>query len=199
VYGAMRRQFPFTGLAIVATSAAVVFAPVQACITIPPPDLATPPPHPPVIDHAGVIPLQDTTLSTWPTPQTPLLIPIELFDPDESFEYAVFIDYDPSTTTQADVGPVLVRPPPTVMDGGTYLLEIGTLPSAPLDGLCHRLEVDVARSFASVHTPDSVGGDSVWWWYGANGCPPSWPQDGTLPADAPYDGVQLIPDSGGTE
>ena len=197
--GSMRCDFSLSGLAVVAASAAVLFAAVQACITVPPPDLATPPLHPPVIDHAGVIPLQDATLSTWPTPQTPLLIPIELFDPDESFEYAVFIDYDPSTTTAADVGPVLVRPPPPVMDGGTYLLEVVTLPSAPLDGLCHKLEVDVARSFASVHVPDSLGGDSVWWWYGPNGCPPSWQEDGALPADAPYDGIQLIPDSGGTE
>jgi hypothetical protein len=191
----MRRRLPVTTLATAAAFAAVLFEAALSCVTIPPPDLATTPPHPPIIDHAGVLPPEGTTLSTWPTT---LWIPVELFDADESFEYAVFVDYDPTATTPPDTPPVLVRPAPTEIDGGIFLLDVET-PNAPLDGLCHKLEVVVAHSFSPAYTPDSVGGDSAWWWYGPNGCPTVWQQDGAFPADAPYTGVQLVPDSGGTD
>jgi hypothetical protein len=179
----------------VVACSAVVCAAVQSCITVPPPDLATSPEHPPIIDDDGAVPVEGTTLGAWPAT---LSIPIELFDADASFEYEVFVDYDPMTTVAPDVGPILVRIPPNLVDGGIYLLEVET-PAAPLDGLCHKLEVVVAHAFVSVHTPDSVGGDSIGWWVGPNGCPTSWQQDGAFPADAPYDGIQLVPDSGGSE
>jgi hypothetical protein len=196
VFEPMRRRLPVTSLAAAATFAAVLFPVVLSCVTVPPPDVAATPLHPPIIEHDAVLPPEGETLSTWPKT---LWIPIELFDSDESFEYAVFVDYT-TATTAPDIGPVLVRPPPPEIDGGIYLLEVET-PGVPLDGLCHKLEVVVAHSFStvSVHSPDSVGGDSVWWWYGPDGCPTVWQQDGAFPADAPYEGVQLVPDSGGTE
>jgi hypothetical protein len=194
---AMRGGSTFTWLASAMTSALLVFAAMESCVTLPPPDLGASTPHPPIIEHGGVLPLDDEPLTAWPSW---LYIPVELLDPDESFEYAVFIDYqyDPSVASAPDLGPVLVRPPPTLLNGGTYLLDFEP-PPAPLDGLCHQLEVVVAHSFASVHTPDSIGGDSVSWSYGPNGCPTVWEQDGAFPADAPFDGLQLVPDSGGPD
>jgi hypothetical protein len=195
MFAPMRRRYVSYGLAAATANAALVFFAAQSCITVPPPDLAASPLHAPIIDHDGAVPVEGTTLGTWPTT---LSIPIELFDADATFEYEVFVDYEPTATVAPDVGPVREWVPPTLVDGGIFLLEV-TPPSAPLDGLCHKLEVDVANSFVSPHTPDSLGGDSIWWWYGPNGCPASWQQDGAFPADAPYDGIQLAPDSGGTD
>ena len=186
---------PMSSLERVAAAGCVatVVAAFYACVTVPPPDVATTSAHPPVIDHSAVVPPEATTLTAWPAT---VAIPIELFDPDEPFEYEVFVDYEPTVTSGPDLGPIAVQAPPDALDGGVLLLEVVT-PGNPLDGLCHKLEVDVAHSFSSVHTPDSVGGDSVWWWYGPHGCPSTWQQDGAFPVDAPYDGVVLVPESGG--
>jgi hypothetical protein len=169
-----------------------------ACITAPPPDLPPLPAHRPTILRGSVVPPPDTPLVQWPVDKT-FLVPVELYDPNQTFWYDVFVDYDPVNNTSPKVYPQPVVPNAATMDGGVFLVSFGL--NAPDDPgpLCHRIEVLVAHEFNkfSPHTPDSVGGDSVSWLYTAGGGPDGCPeydagalQGGAFP-DAATDGLPI--------
>jgi hypothetical protein len=113
-------------------------------------------------------------------------------DTSQTFEFEVFLDYDPTQPT----GPApaeSVVPDPARLDGGVFLETFQK--AAPDPSSCHVLEFIAAHSFdpQSPHTPDSLGGSSVIWFYQPNGTCPTYDAgaDGAVPdadADGPSDG-----------
>lgn len=200
-------RFSAIGLVVAGCAcAAVAFSTSTACITAPPPDLPTPPPHRPTILHESVVPPTDQILARLPT--AGFVVPVQLEDPNQSFEWEVFVDYDPvQSPNPAIFTPVL--PTPDTVDGGIYTVDFPPpiVPQPPDPGRCHRIDFLVAHHFdsASPHTWDSVGGDIVTWLYNPGGSPGGCPvydagslQDGAFPApDAPPDTLPIVPESGG--
>jgi hypothetical protein len=199
-------RFSAIGLITAGCACAVVaFSSSTACITAPPPDLPTPPAHRPTILHESVVPPPDQILAQLPAE---FVVPIELEDPNQSFEWEVFVDYDPVQAPNPSIfTPVL--PTPDTVDGGIYTVDFPPpiVPQLPDPGRCHRIDFLVAHHFnaASQHTWDSVGGDIVTWLYNPGGSPGGCPvydagnlQDGAFPVvDAPPDTLPIVPDTGG--
>jgi hypothetical protein len=182
-----------------------------ACITAPPPQLPEETEHRPTILHESVVP-SGVILAELPLE---FEVPVDLEDPNESFQWDVFIDYeaciDPPNCTSATPprtppGVVTVTPTPGTLDGGIAWVSF----SAPTDldpSQCHSIQVFVAHQFepGSPHQPDSIGGDSVQWIYdppGAVSCDlivydAGAFQDGAFPpADAPSEALPAVPESG---
>jgi hypothetical protein len=153
-----------------------------ACIT-PPPELVDPPPKRPVILDDVLDPPLTQVLPSAPASFT---VWVALSDPQETFRYAVFVDYNTSPDS-----------PPVDTGGGmpsTTKVSF-TFPSPPVlaDGNCHRIDVLVVHDFATVldgavlrHTPDAVGGDEASWFIvpggSLDGC--FFFDAGVLPSDA---------------
>ncbi|HLK37000.1 MAG TPA: hypothetical protein VKU41_09645 [Polyangiaceae bacterium] len=180
---------------------AVTFA--AACVTTPPPDLPKVSQPPPTILHGSVVPPADLILSTWPAEFD---VPLEIYDPSASFAWEAFVDYDPTSNTSPLTGQTVG--PPIAVDAGVYVQAFHLGQPSDL-GFCHRIEFDVARGFdttsGSPHTPNSLGGDSIVWFYNAGGGPNGCPvydagdvQDGGgFPAsDGPVDGLAVVPGPG---
>jgi hypothetical protein len=194
------------GCACAAVAAALASS--TACITAPPPDLPQPPPHRPTILHDSVWPPPDQILASLPT--SDFVVPVELDDPNQSFEWEVFVDYDPLLSPSSAIF-TAVPPSPDDVDGGIYTVDFPapSVPQAPDPGRCHRIDFLVAHHFdsASPHTWDSIGGDNVTWIYNPGGSPGGCPvydagslQDGAFPPptpDAPPDTLPIVPESGG--
>ena len=180
-----------------------------ACITAPPPQLPEVAGHRPTILHESVVP--PTTLFL---PALPLefVVPVQLDDPNESFQWDVFVDYipcsDPSTCQPASPktppGVVTVNPTPGTLDGRVEVVHVSP-PLGLSNSECHKIDFVVAHQFNSdSHTWDSVGGDIVTWIYdpgGALPCPllvydAGSVQDGAFPPDAGSDGLPAVPESG---
>ncbi|MGH7270998.1 MAG: hypothetical protein ACREJ3_11260 [Polyangiaceae bacterium] len=181
-----------------------------ACVTAPPPDLPVAPKHRPTILHDSLVPPANTPIlqGTWPADDT-FLVPIELDDPGESYCFQVFEDYEPYAAGGQATTPVrqaCATPPPSAIDGGITIVSFTLSPSdPPLDlGQCHRVEIVVANTFRSVHTPDAIGGDSVTWIF-VPGTGPGCPvvdagafEDGGIPNGDAFAGAVLVtPDSAG--
>ena len=190
---------------------------IAGCITTPPPDLPAPPLRRPTILHSSVCPPADVPLVDWPADAN-FIVPVEPGDPEHAldFEWAVFVDYDPSPTPiRSDHGlKLLQQHPMSAVQGGIVLVDFPLMPPGTppdLPGLCHRVEFLVAHQFNSpsgtpvadnrlFHTPDSVGGDMVTWQYTAGGLAEGCPeydagalQDGAFPPDdAPSDGLPVV-------
>jgi hypothetical protein len=177
-----------------------------ACIIAPPPDLPKATGRRPVIMHDSVVPPADEILATIPSE---FLVPVELDDPSQPFEYDVFIDYDPVTQTGLKIAPTRIDPSTIALDGGIFLVSFQLDPSSSelVSGFCHRIELLVAHAFnpGAPHTPDSRGGDSVTWLYNGGGagagCPPydasALGDGGWMPQDENADGLLVTPESGG--
>jgi hypothetical protein len=138
-----------------------------ACVVAPPPGLAPLIQRPPRILHDSVVPPAGLPLTTWPSA---FLVPVVVDDPSGQYDYRVFVDYP----QWAD--PLSPQPsPPPVVDGGA-ILSIAINPQESnrlIDlGACHQVKVVVARSFLQNNvTPDSLGGDTVFWPYYPTGDP----------------------------
>jgi hypothetical protein len=155
-----------------------------ACVIADPaPEVPVPPLHRPTILHGSVVPPDTQILSEWPT-ATGFVVPVDLVDPSQPFQYAVFVDdllrFNGS-----------ISPDPTLTDAGIRVVQVNLdPPTSPPD--CHRIEFIVARAFngGDLHTPDSVGGDTVVWFYNPNGDPAGCPTsdagglDGAFPPEA---------------
>jgi len=193
-----------------AACVAVAMLLATACITAPPPQLPEEVEHRPTILHESVVPPTDQILSSLPSE---FLVPVVLEDPNETFEWDVFIDYnacaDPSTCTPTSPltppGVVTQKPTPGTLDGGVVVVPFD--PPADLGTTqCHRIDFLVAHQFdqGTPHTWDSVGGDIVTWFYNAGGGPNGCPvydagslQDGAFPpADAGAEALPAVPESG---
>jgi hypothetical protein len=161
------------------------------CVAIAPPALPELGPVRPTILHDAVVPPEGVPLVNWPTNGT-FIVPVEIDGPDESFFYDVFIDYDPVTNSGNVIPPQLEEATPDTADGGIVTVMF-TIATPPDPRFCHTVEFLVARSFNrnSLHTPDSLGGDIVTWFYTAGGGPGGCPeydagifQGGAFPQDA---------------
>jgi len=197
----MRRTHRFVLVLLASACGLGAIAATVACITAPPPDLPIVPLHRPTILHDNVTPPTDEVLTVWPQQW---LVPVEVDDPSDTFWFDVFVD--PDVNPDPAFGPVQQQPSPTAMDGGLTVVRFGPL-SQPDPSFCHRVKFEVAHSFSqtSPPIPDSIGGDSVVWFYnpggGLGGCPEydaGALQDGAFPpGDAPIDGLPVVPDAGG--
>jgi hypothetical protein len=202
-------RFPALGLATAAAACACIAVAIgasTACLTAPPPDLSQQPVHRPTILHDAVQPPPDQILAAIPVE---FLVPVELDDPNQSFQWDVFVDYDPEANPNPVFFPTLVQPTPGTVDGGIATVDFSLqhLAGSALDAArCHRIDFLVAHAFnnTSPHAWDSIGGDLVSWLYNPGGDPAGCPvydagslQDGAFPApDAPPDGLPVVPESG---
>jgi hypothetical protein len=202
-------RFMAIGLAAAACgSLAFAMATTSACVTAPPPELPQLAAQRPTILHDAVVPPTDQILAQLPTE---FVVPVQLGDPDQSFEWDVFVDYNPCADpngcqpTPPAIYPQLVQPTAGSLDGGVALVSFAA--STDLDpSLCHRIDFLVAHQFdpGSAHTWDSTGGDIVSWFYNAGGGPNGCPvydagkvQDGAFPpVEAGGDALPVIPESG---
>jgi hypothetical protein len=197
----------FSAIGLIAAGcacAAVAVSASTACITAPPPDLPAQAAHPPRIQTESVQPPPGQILTA--LPPSGFVVPVVLEDPNQSFEWEVFVDYDPI----AAPNPIIlqpVTPSPDTVDGGVALVDFGVAASQADSSRCHLIEFLVAHAFnpSTPHTWDSLGGDLVTWTYNPGGGPAGCPvydagslQDGAFPpADAPSDGLPVVPESGG--
>jgi hypothetical protein len=202
LFASRHRTRTLTIAAVIAGCAATLAAVASCVIADPPPDLPALPRHHPIIVKGSVVPPYGAVLAELPSK---FVVPIELIDPETSFEYEVFIDYDGTNPRQpADVAPPgPITPTPSDIDGGIETIEFA-IPSTALDpAACHRIELVVALGFdfRFPHTPDANGADSIVWLYNPSGDPGSCPRydaggtDGAFPDTGP-----LIPpdDAGGS-
>jgi hypothetical protein len=163
-----------------------------ACITIPPADLPKVPDQRPTIVRASVAPPASIPLLEWPDGGE-FLVPVQVASPGEPFFYSVFVDYIDFNSQISDYN--MGAGPP---DGGTTVVSFHLRP--PFTGSCpHLIQFLVAHGFVDSqhHSPDSVGGDEVDWYYtqggGPSGCPLLEAGSGAQP-DAASD-ANLIPPS----
>src|SRR5581483_5092743 len=153
--------------------AAIAVSASTACITAPPPDLPPQGAHRPTIQQESVQPPPSQILTALPSE---FVVPVVLIDPDQSFEWEVFVDYDPI----AAPNPIIlqpVSPSPDTVDGGVALVSFNVSSQQADASRCHVIEFLVAHAFnpSTPHTWDSLGGDLVTWIYnpggGPGGCP----------------------------
>src|SRR5271154_4924940 len=110
-------------LGLVATTCvAIAMLVVTACITAPPPQLPAEVEHRPTILHESVQP--PAGLVTQDNLLTEFLVPVALEDPNETFQWDVFVDYndcqDPTSCTPTSPlapGIQTVKPTPGTLDG----------------------------------------------------------------------------------
>ena len=207
----MSRSLVF-GLAAAAGACLAVGALVStACITAPPPELPAEIEHRPTILHESLVPSTTNVLAQLPTGG--FIVPILLEDPNESFWWEVFVDYnsctDPPNCTAATPseppGAHYVSPTPGTLDGGVVEVSF-TLPADVDPTQCHRIDFYVAHAFSATSpvTFDPIGGDSAGWIYWPEGVPCTLIvydagalQDGAFPpADAAPDSLPVVPESG---
>jgi hypothetical protein len=175
-----------------------------ACITTPPPALPSESPRPTIL-HDSTDPPTNEPLVVWPV-EGQFSVPVELSDPDQSFCWVVFVDYNPyginSTGTTGMQGLLNCgAASPTEVDGGVVVVPFTLDPSSFDLSSCHQIQFIVAQTFESDdHTPVfPPGGDDVIWNYVPGGGPqcPLYDAgafaDGAFPpADAPSDSNLLL-------
>jgi hypothetical protein len=158
---------------------------VAACIVAdPPPDIPAPPPHHPTILHGSVVPPTTQVLTDISPAGLSFEVPVELEDPNASFEWNVFVDYDPNLNPLPKTGR-FEAPDLTAFDAGVRMINFTVKVS---DTSCHVIELVVALQFSvgSSHTPNQYGGDTATWFVNPSGEPggcPTYDASG-LPADA---------------
>lgn len=188
-----RRTKTWAATAVVGAAAGVCSTVIAGCILAEPSaDLPTVPALRPTILHGSVVPSTSSVLGVFPDK---LIVPVELSDPTQSFQWAVFMDYNPVTGTRIVVPPRTSSFEPGTTDGRVRVVEIALTPPPDVDQ-CHVLEVVVALRLTSIveprsaHTPQEPGGDIATWFYSPGGdfrgCPP---------LDAGIDASILPPDA----
>jgi hypothetical protein len=196
---------------IAAACVAVATLLATACITAPPPQLPEEVEHRPTILHESVVPPTDQILPDLPTE---FEVPVLLEDPNETFQWDVFVDYNgcanlsncqPTPPLQPP-GVTTVTPTPGTLDGGVVMVNF-SVPSDLDPSRCHTIDFVVAQQFEAVfpHTPNPIGGDIATWIYDPGGAIPcsllvydaGSVQDGAFPpADAPAEALPVVPESG---
>jgi hypothetical protein len=177
--GAFRSRGRCGRIAGLAAIVAAIVAP--ACLIAEPssdiPRLAPQRPH---IVRTSVVPSAGAVLATFPTTVT---VPVELSDPTLTFQYTVFVDYDPATNSGwlGSMTGTETCPQSTFAQaglGGTArILSFDT--EKPQDPgfltQCHVIEVlvalqlDCGHDSNAAHSPPEPGGDSVTWFYSPSG------------------------------
>jgi hypothetical protein len=192
--------FAAASLALCATVAGVA-----ACITTPPPDL----PDPRLVQPSV---LSDTVPPTgqllqWPTDGSFTVFVDEKDNPAQPFQWAVFVDYDDNYASNSNPSFTLLGSGPSAPDndGGTNRVEF-TLPTAPSTPFpCpHRIDFVVVNQFAmnSDRVPNSVGGDTVSWFYypdGVAACAAAYDAGNGAFPEASFDRLPIPPPEAGGE
>lgn len=141
-----------------------------ACVVAPTSDAPVPPVRRPTIVHTRVDPPSDMLLTEWPT--TGFTVEVLLGDPSDFFVWEMRVDGD-----VVYLGPPNGRPrqaAPSEFVNGLLPLVAPSDPGTFIDKTqCHTIEVLVGHDFAPVTQNsvindtifDSIGGDSVWWYY----------------------------------
>jgi hypothetical protein len=153
---------------------------VSCVIADTPPELPEHPKHPPRIVDSSAVPSPARVLTKI---NDTYVLPVDIPDPDTTFDLHVFVDGDylPGSS-------FTVEPDPSTTQGGLRLVTF------VIDGVdaarCHVVEAVVALEFEanSVRTPVN-GGDSLVWYYSPTGdlggclvAPDGgWPVDGSFP------------------
>lgn len=173
-----------------------VGAGAASCVTAQPPDVTQAPSLGPIIIQDAVQPPANAFLTMIP-PDAQFIVPVRVFDPNQSVECEVFIDFDPGSnnTNGSPIGCVFEAG----LEAGIAEAEFSVPPSFDLKA-CHTIQCFVANSFDSMspHTPlnTRLGADSVVWQYtpnGPGGCDEFDAGDGAFP---PTDtGLPLILDA----
>lgn len=186
----MRNALAVAGFALITAGAACFIAE-------PPAEAPRLPDMRPTILHGSVVPPPSRILTRFPRE---FVVPVELLDPSTSFQWQVFVDYDPFERSSAALGDESIvdptRPEETVRPI-SFTLDPPSLD--PGLRVCHVIEFIVARGFSfSPHTPDARGGDSVVWFYNPTGdlsaCPA---YDGGVSSDGGNDGDGGVDAGGG--
>jgi hypothetical protein len=121
-------MFRFIAIGLVAAACgcfAFALATTSACVTAPPPELPQLAAQRPTILHDAVVPPTDQILAQLPED---FIVPVQLDDPDQSFEWDVFVDYNPCADPNScqpsppAIYPQLVQPTPGTLDGGVALI-----------------------------------------------------------------------------
>ena len=164
--------------AAVSALAVSVFATGDGCVLIEPSgELPRIPPTRPTIRRAEVVPSASQVLSTFPRE---FIVPVELADPTQPFEYAAFIDYNAATGEGLQIAPTKSDFDPGNTSKRVRVITVALNPPAA-SGRCHTVEILVALRFESsvtaqtAHTPAEPGGDIVTWFYNPSGDPAGCP------------------------
>lgn len=187
------RRTKWVAIAVVIALAGAFPAAMGGCILAEPSaDLPETPSLPPRILHGSVVPSTSSVLGVFPDK---LIVPVELSDPTQSFQWAVFMDYNAVTGTRVVVPPRTSPFEPGTTEGRVRDVQIALTPPPDVDQ-CHVLQVVVALRLTSsleprsAHTPQEPGGDIATWFYSPGGdfrgCPP---------LDAGIDASILPPDA----
>lgn len=152
-----------------ALAALVGIASVSSCIIAEPPN--DPPALPltrPTIVRGSVVPPASSVLGRFPDK---FIVPVELFDPTVSFEWAAWIDFNPATGEGLEFFDVSEFTEANTI-GRVRTLEV--LLRAPAEDRCHVIEVVVGLRLQGnqglgAHAPAEPGGDIVTWYYAPNG------------------------------
>jgi hypothetical protein len=179
---------------------------IAACITAPPPDLPILPARGPRILEDGVQPPTNAYLTELPA-DGQFLVPVEVNDPTQEIVGRVFVDFYPGSDNMrsATAADQMITAQPA-LDGGPTIMSFMLSATADLGDptACHLIQFFVADSFSgrSGHTPgDSLGADSVSWFYtpnGPNGCFGYDAGDGAAAEDGAGDSLPLTPDGVGS-
>jgi hypothetical protein len=197
----MRLGARSVALAVAGVAFAIASVAGGACIVVPPPALPNQPPRPPLILRNTANPSLNPPLLDLPTGGFSVAVdPENPDDPSAPPSFLVFIDPDSSGSAPLDL-PRQGQPPD---DAGLSLVSFTVFPqnlNTPLEaGVCHRVQLLVARSFAGFLAQDPPGGDSVVWYYPGSaapyGCVPSL-LDGAAPPSDATDGPFTPPSDGG--
>ena len=94
-----RRTRTLSVAATIAASIASLVASASCILADPPPELPKPPKHHPIIIKGSVAPPYTRVLPALPSR---FVAEVEIIDPDTTYFYNVFIDYDPINPRPAD-------------------------------------------------------------------------------------------------
>jgi hypothetical protein len=149
--------------------AAGSLAVISCIIAEPPTDPPRLPPSRPTIVRGDVIPSASQVLGRLPPK---FIVPVELFDPTVTFEWALWVDFNPATGAGLEFfGTSEFEQANTVGRVRSIEASFGLPPD---DDRCHVIEVIVALRFAGqqgtgAHAPLDPGGDVVTWFYNPSG------------------------------
>ncbi len=131
---------------------ALLGLPLACVIVDPPAELPVVPSRYPVILHSLVVPAANNPLLELPQL---FIVPVELNDPNRSFFYSLFVDFESSDLPS-------IQDQTEVTDKGANIKVLAFPPPRDLTKGCHRIELLVSYTQP---VRGAVGSDSITWFY----------------------------------